>query len=144
MYQPRKLVRESCKEQGCAITKPGTDLEFVILDGDKLALDGERSPDCLFFVAAESVLRVLLVELKRGALHTSEVVQKMTTGRRLALEVERDVGCPAEIRCVVASGEARPREIEQLRKNPEARKLGIARVRCGTSLDKAMAVAFPR
>ena len=145
----RKNVSDAClvnraQAQGCSTTLPGSPDSRLLIDMDcrELGLN-QRASRCDFIFVSDDGDWVVPIELKRGRVRASEVVEQLRAGARFA---ERVIprGAAVNFRPVtVHGGKIHPAERRALlRKSAQIRfrgkSEGIELLRCGQPLAAAL------
>lgn len=82
--------RRRCSESGCTLRLDGLS-DHVVLKGEEICQD-RKVCDCIIFVVGSPVV-IGIVELKSRTVHSSEIVDKLTNGSEIALDVlEKCIG----------------------------------------------------
>lgn len=82
-----------CSERGCKLRLSGLG-NHVVLKGERVCKD-RRICDCIIFTR-DSYVIIGIVELKSKTIHSGEIVEKLTNGSEIALDVLRECSdnCP--------------------------------------------------
>lgn len=73
-----------CSERGCGLRLNGLN-KHVVLKGETLCKD-RRICDCIIFTRDNCII-IGIVELKSKTIHPSEIVEKLTNGSGIALDI---------------------------------------------------------
>jgi len=74
----------SCSERGCKLRLNGLS-NRVVLKGERICKD-RRICDCIIFTRDNCII-IGIVELKSKTIHSSEIVEKLTNGSEIALNI---------------------------------------------------------
>jgi len=73
-----------CREMGCELKLNGLS-NYVILKGERICGD-RRICDCIIFTRDNCII-IGIVELKSKTIHSSEIIEKLTNGSEIALDI---------------------------------------------------------
>jgi hypothetical protein len=76
-----------CYEMGCRLKLNGLN-NYVILKGEKMCID-RKICDCIIFTIEDYII-VGIVELKSKTVHASEILEKLTNGLKIALDILKE------------------------------------------------------
>ena len=125
-----------CYEMGCRLKLNGLN-NYIILKGEKMCID-RKICDCIIFIS-ENYITVGIVELKSKTVHASEIVEKLTNGLKIALNIlnECNGNCILnEFYLIVLHKSIHISEYQKIirsRIELEGKKYNIIPKKCGTS-----------
>lgn len=73
-----------CYEMGCHLRLNGLN-NYVILKGERMCKD-RKICDCIIFTSDNYII-IGIVELKSKTVHSSEIIEKLTNGLKIALDI---------------------------------------------------------
>lgn len=76
-----------CFERGCELKFNGLD-KYVVLKGERVCRD-RKMCDCIIFKARGYII-IGIAELKSKTAHSSEIVEKLTNGSEIALDILKE------------------------------------------------------
>ena len=135
-----RCLTTRCRARGCSVNMDGVQGDHVLINMDCLGLGiGRQDRRCDFIFVSDDGDRVVAMELKRGDLDASYVVEQLRAGARF---VERIVPRDADVNFVplaVYGGKFHRKEREELLKRANwisfrGRRVQVDSLRCGRGI----------
>ena len=140
------VKRGPLRKHGCELKMTDAPEDRVVVDFDKRGspLPADDKPRCDYLLVAEDEGRpawVVVLELKRGQLHTDHVVRQLQAGASAAGKLVPE-GSEFCFRAIVATGRVNKHQWNKLKKTNRVTLRGksepVLRVACGSRLADAL------